>query len=88
MALSRLPISLLALNTGSLFSPTWILTLLWISANATCSMLYGERSKPPQFNPILPGHGNNNLFDHNVYGLIHHSVADVQELTRNVEYQL
>jgi hypothetical protein len=87
MALSRLPISLLALNTGSLFSPTWILTLLWIPANATCSMLYGERSKPPQFNPILH-HCNNNLIEHDVYGFLHHSATDVQELARNVEHQL
>ena len=63
-------------------------TTSWISANATCSILYGERSKPPQLNPILPGHSSNHLIEHDVYGFLHHSATDVEELARNVEHKL
>ena len=48
------------------------------------SILYEERSKPPQFNPILLGHCSSNLIEYDVDGFLHHSATDAEELARTL----
>jgi hypothetical protein len=59
-----------------------------ISANATCSILYGKRAKAAQLDAILPGHRSNDFIEYNVYGFFHHTVGEMKELTCYVERQL
>jgi hypothetical protein len=65
------------------FSPT-----SWISANATCSILYGKCAKAPQLDAIRPGHRSNNFIEYNVYRFFYHTVGEMKELTCYVERQL
>jgi hypothetical protein len=60
----------------------------WISANATCSILYGKRAKAAQLDAILPGHRSNDFIEYDVYGFFHHTVGEMKELTCYVERQL
>jgi len=73
--LRRLPISLLDLKTGTLFSGTSTLTPLCGFRPMRPALLYGKRAKAAQLDAILPGHRSNDFIEYNVYGFFHHTVG-------------
>jgi hypothetical protein len=68
-------------DRNALFGHLDLNATLWISANATCSILYGKRAKAAQLDAILPGHRSNDFIEYNVYGFFHHTVGEMKELT-------
>jgi hypothetical protein len=83
--LSRLPISLLGLKTGTLFSGASTLNAtFWISANATLYPLRKTRQSRTARRD-LPGHRSNDFIEYNVYGFFHYAVGEMKELTCYVE---
>jgi hypothetical protein len=86
--LSRLPISLLGLKTGTLFSGTSTLTPLFGFRPTRPALCFTENAPKPRIDAILPGHRSNDFIEYNVYGFFHHTLGEMKELTCYVERQL